>query len=335
MNEPSESHALFPSLKGHIAEMHPDTGEGKSTPPPYAQGVHAPTLTRLDAATWRARQAAHAARVDAWTTPHLTRRQAGVRHPVEDFLFTYYSYRPAQLRRWHPGPGLLLDGADAGELGRDYRAVDGGATLDTAAVQTRRGDAVPWIRTLLARTAERPAHFGCFGMHEWAMVYRQTADEVRHNAWPLRMSPTDTAAVVEQNRVRCSHFDAFRFFTAQARPLNLLHPTREAQHDNEQPGCLHANMDLYKWAYKLSPLVPAELVADAFALARDIRTLDMRASPYDLGRLGLSPVPVETPQGRMAYASAQREFAQRAAPVRAALIAAIDRLHHDTDVVDR
>ena len=39
----------------------------------------------------------------------------------------------------------------------------------------------------------------------------------------------------------------------------------------EQPGCLHANMDLYKWAFKLAPFAPAELVADCFALARDIR----------------------------------------------------------------
>lgn len=47
------------------------------------------------------------------------------------------------------------------------------------------------------------------------------------------------------------------------------------------------NMDLYKWAYKLSPLVPSELVADCFALAREIRTLDMRASPYDLADPGV------------------------------------------------
>lgn len=46
------------------------------------------------------------------------------------------------------------------------------------------------------------------------------------------------------------------------------------------------NRDLYKWAYKLSPLVPSELVADCFALARKIRTLDVRASPYDLADLG-------------------------------------------------
>jgi hypothetical protein len=83
-------------------------------------------------------------------------------------------------------------------------------------------------------------------------------------------------------------------------------------------------MDLYKWSYKLSPLVPSELVVDAFALAREIRTLDMRASPYDLAGLGYPPVRVETPEGRAEYAAAQRGFAERAAPLRARLLAAID-----------
>jgi hypothetical protein len=132
--------------------------------------------------------------------------------------------------------------------------------------------------------------------------------------------------VVEANRIRCSHFDAFRFFTAAARPLNVLQPTRERQHVNDQPGCLHANMDLYKIGYKLTPLVPSELVADCFALARDIRTMDMRASPYDLTDLGYEPVRIETVEGRQAYVEAQRGFAERAAPLRRRLIAACDRL---------
>ncbi|WP_446218965.1 3-methyladenine DNA glycosylase [Micromonospora sp. IBHARD004] len=280
----------------------------------------------LDVADWQARRRAHEQRMDAWLTPHLARRRSGVKHPVEDFLFTYYSHRPAQLRRWHPGAGVVLRGADQTEFGRDYRATAAGLTLDTDRVRARRVESVDWIRTLLAATAGRPAHLGCFGMHEWAMVYRQTQDEVRHNAWPLRLSPAATAAVVEERGVRCSHFDAYRFFTAPARPLNLLTPTRESQHALEQPGCLHANMDLYKHSYKLSPLVPSELVADCFELAREIRTLDMRASPYDLTELGYSPVRVETIEGRHEYVQAQRSFAERAAPLRTRLMVECDRL---------
>jgi hypothetical protein len=278
-------------------------------------------VTVLDEDAWQARRAAHEARVDGWVSEHLQRRRDGRKHPVEDFLFTYYSYRPNRLRRWHPGADIAMIGA--GDFGPDY-IIDGNATrLDTVAVLERRKATIDWIVNLLRRTADRPAHFGCFGMHEWAMVYRQTPEEIRHADWPLRLSADETASVVEANRVRCSHFDAYRFFTPPARPLNLLTPTRESQPDLDQPGCLHANMDLYKWAYKLSPLVASELVADCFELAREIRELDMRASPYDLMDLGFAPIPVETPEGRADYARAQRDFADRAAPLRERLLRAV------------
>jgi len=282
--------------------------------------------TVLDRAAWQSRAAAHKARVDGWLTTYLDRRRSGMKHPVEDFLFTYYSFRPARLGRWHPGAGIVLRDADPSEFGCDYTLAAEGTTLDAAAVLSRRRDQVVWIRELLARTAGRQAHFGCFGMHEWAMVYRQTHDQVRHNAWPLRLSPDETTEVIHANRIRCSHFDAYRFFTEPARPLNLLTPTRQSQPVLEQPGCLHANMDLYKWAYKLSPLVRSELVADCFHLAREIRVLDMRASPYDLEALGYPPVRVEEPEGRAEYVAAQRAFADRAAPLRAALLDAVDGL---------
>ena len=281
-------------------------------------------MQRVSAQEWRGRQAAHERRVDGWIRPHLERRRTGVEHPVEDFLFTYYSHRPAQLRRWHPGPDILL--VDAEPAGPEYTSVPGGVALDTAAVLARRAAFVAWAHTLLTRTASRPPHLGCFGLHEWAMVYRQSQEQVRHHAWPLRLTPAETAGVVDRGRIRCSHFDAYRFFTPPARPLNQLAPTRERQVDLEQPGCLHANMDLYKIAYKLSPLVPSELVADCFELAREVRTLDMRASPYDLAELGYPPVRIETPEGRAEYAAAQRRFAERASPLRAALIGATGRL---------
>jgi hypothetical protein len=279
-------------------------------------------LTVLAEADWHARRAAHQARAGAWLAGHRERAQQAIKHPVEDFLFTYYSFRPARLLRWHPGAGVVLAGARA--YGPGYRDTATGSTVDTAAILARRHESVTRIRQLLAGTQERTAFLGCFGVHEWAMVYRQTQEEVRHNAWPLRLSPDHTAAVVEAHPVRCSHFDAFRFFTPPARPLNVLSPTREAQAALEQPGCLHANMDLYKWAYKLVPLVPSELIADCFELARDIRVLDMRASPYDLRALGFEPVRVESAEGRAEYVAAQRGFAERSAPLRARLIAAIE-----------
>ncbi len=274
----------------------------------------------LAAPVWQARRDAHEARVDAWTAPVLARASRGETHPVEDFLFSYYSHRPAALRRWSPGPGVVLAGAEP--PGRHWVAVDGGAGLEDPPERLVRTAA--WVADLLARTASRPAQFGCSGLHEWAMVHR--SEQVRHDGWPLRLGAEGTTAVVERLPVRCSHFDAFRFFTPTARPLNVLQPTRETQGDLEQGGCLHANMDLYKWSYKLSPWVAAELVADCFALARRVRALDMAASPYDFSALGLEPVPVETAEGRAAYAQAQRAFAAEAAVLRERLLRAALRV---------
>lgn len=290
----------------------------------------------LAAPRWRAEQAAHEARVDALVAGHLARAAAGTVHPVEDFLFTYYSFRPSQLRRWAPGAGTAL-AADGGPFpalrdhvvrtvpGPDGRAVDA-LTLEVEAFLARRGDAVRHIRTLLAATASRAPALGCFGLHEWAMVYRLAPDDVRHRQVPLRLGPAGTDAVVESHRVRCTHFDAFRFFTPDALPRNEFAPTRDSQVELEQPGCLHATMDLYKLAHKLAPATPSSLVADCFALARDVRTLDMQASPYDLAALGYPPVRIETADGKAEYTARQREFVARAQPLRAALLAVCDRL---------
>ena len=285
-------------------------------------------METLSEPVWTARREAHERRVDAWVRPHLARRAAGVADPVEDFLFTYYSQRPAALRRWHPGFGVGLAG------GTPYAEVAGyvdraGVTSVAAEHVAARRPLLTAVRTLLAATASRPPQLGCFGMHEWAMVYRQPAEEVRHGSWPLRLGGAGTDRVVESHRVACSHFDAFRFFTDAARPLNALQPGRDDRPAFEQPGCLHAGMDLYKHAFRLTPLVCSDLVADCFELARDIRLLDMRASPYDLTALGHPPVRVETAQGKRDYVAAQRDFAERAAPLRARLVAECDRLLGD------
>lgn len=270
---------------------------------------------------WQARAAAHAARVDAFIEPHLARRGSSVKHPVHDFLFTYYAQRPAQLRRWHPGYGAAL--ADAPEFDglRGYR--DGAVTAEHVASQAQL---VRGLLNLLRATEARPAHTGCFGLHEWAMVYRQSPDELRHNDWPLRLGSSGTDEVVEAHQVKCSHFDAFRFFTSPARGLNVLQPASDDRAAYEQPGCLHAGMDLYKHAFRLTPMICSDLVADCFELAREIRVLDMRAAPYDLVDLGFDPIPIETPEGKATYVRAQRAFAERGAPLRRRLIEECERL---------
>ena len=277
---------------------------------------------------WLERRRAHEQRVQAWTGPHQTRRGRGEKHPVHDFLFDYYRFRPSWLQRWHPGPDVVLQGESAREFLRwpEYHEIDCGIALNPAALAPRRRESLAWMVNLLRLTAERPPHFACYGLHEWAMVYRQTPGQVRHNTWPLRFSPGELAEIVEAQPVRCSHFDAFRFFTEPARALNKLQPARETVPQFEQRGCLHANMDLYKWAFKFAPFTPSELIADCFALARDIREIDMRASPYDLRPLGYSPIAIETPEGRAEYETHQRIFAGRSQPLRAQLVAGGERL---------
>jgi hypothetical protein len=161
-------------------------------------------------------------------------------------------------------------------------------------------------------------------MHEWALVYR--AGEVRHPGVPLRLGPAGTDAVVESMPLRCSHFDAFRFFTAPAAARNEGRPARATQGDWEQPGCLHANMDVYKWCYKLSPLVDSDLLLSCLELAAEARALDMQASPYDLREFGFEPVAVEEPAGRAEYVRRQGLVADRAALLRATLLARCEQL---------
>lgn len=284
-------------------------------------------MTVLDAATWSARATAHAQHAAALTAGHRARRSRHEKHAVEDFLFEYYPASPAQLRRWHPGAGVGLapgqDGPAPHAAWKWYVTDDGGTvTLDVAAFLAARGDAVRFVAGLLAATASRPAATGCFGLHEWAMVYRQPEAEHRHSL-PLRLGSVGTDAVVEAHRIRCTHIDAFRFFTPEAVGRNTVTPTRATQTAMEQPGCLHANMDLYKWALKLGPLVPGDLLLDCFELAREIRTTDMQASPYDVTSYGLAPVAIETPEGKAEYVDRQRGFARRAQDLRARLLAVV------------
>jgi hypothetical protein len=85
-------------------------------------------------------------------------------------------------------------------------------------------------------------------------------------------------------------------------------------------------MDLYKWAMKLAPAIPSELVADCFGHARSLRVLDMRASPYDVTELGYEPIPIETPAGKAAFTAYQQEYAVLSQALRARLLEACEAI---------
>ncbi|MGU3437475.1 3-methyladenine DNA glycosylase [Actinomycetes bacterium M1A6_2h] len=274
----------------------------------------------LDETEWTERRTEHRERVDALVGAYAQARRHGRSHPVLDFLFTYYNLKPGLLRRWSPGFGTVLTGAAT----EDFVGTTGFAkdpSVEPSAVRVsdefllRRRSTLEFVEQLTRVTAAREPVLKCFGLHEWAMVYRGDPASIRHDV-PLRLGSSGTDKVVEAAQLKCTHYDAFRFFTPEAAPMNLRSLTREDQLRLEQPGCLHANMDLYKWCTKLGPLVPSDLVLRCFDLALRARELDMRASPYDLTDLGYVPVEIETAAGRAEYVRAQAEVSAEAAPLR-------------------
>lgn len=250
---------------------------------------------------------------------YLDRRQHQHKDPVMDFLFEYYAFRPSHLKRWSPGFGVFLEGAVKDDLMfNEMRTANGGSYLDNAAFPSGRISSMEWILDVLEQSLERSPSFGCFGMHEWAMVYR--TDHIRHDHLPLRMDKKELAEFVESRPPACTHFDAFRFFTKKARPLNRHDLSRDTFAEMEQPGCLHTNMDLYKWAFKMYPWISSDTIRRAFTLAVETRYIDMKASPYDLRERGLEPIRIETNEGRREYVRRQKEIFEKSQPIRKRLI---------------
>lgn len=276
----------------------------------------------LSSAEWQARVETHLERVQRWTLPHKARRSRQERHPVHDFLFQYYMYSARKLETWHPGPAeSLIDTPDARERfgPPEYRAAGGVISRDTGALPRQVLEQLRTVVNVLVATQSRPANFGCYGVHEWAMVYR--GHDVRHaGIAPLRLPQAEVDAFVDSRPVACSHFDAYRFFGPEAKPLNRIQLEWSTRHETEQPGCIHANMDLYRWAYTAMPWIGSDLLVDCFELAAELRVLDMQASPYDLEALGFEPVRVETTEGRNEYRRRQKALSERAAILRASLI---------------
>lgn len=283
------------------------------------------------------------AQVMEWTEPCRQRRACRQSHPVHDFLFTYYSYPMGRLERWHPGPNVrLMRSAETAALEKNfsrkfYHFDDSSIILQTGSLSpgarvssstlpnsfvTKRRKSLQYVLQILEATAGRPGQFACHGLHEWAMVYR--GQQVRHEGTSqLRLPQREIDALVESLPLCCSHYDAFRFFEPNAMPLNRWQLDLLSRPRHEQPGCIHANMDLYKWAYKSMPWISSRLLWETFGLATKARELDMRASPYDLRKFGYAPIPIETESGREQYQTLQKELASQAATLRKSLINAL------------
>jgi len=274
----------------------------------------------LSHSDWSAKKLRHRTGISELIDDYLQRRQHQQKDPVMDFLFEYYAFRPSHLKRWSPGFGVLLEGDSRSYFPNlNELTISGtGAYLDPEQFPDKRKSSLRWILTMLEKSRDKKPSFGCFGMHEWAMVYKR--EKVRHQQLPLRMSQKELAEFVESRPLVCTHFDAFRFFSKPAKPLNKKELSRESFADNEQAGCLHTNMDLYKWAFKGFPWIPSDIIREAFELAVEARYIDMKASPYDLSGYGLEPIKIETESGRREYMEKQQGIYQNSIPIRERLI---------------
>lgn len=279
-------------------------------------------FSRLERDEWIHLSTQHHDEVASLVDNYLEEKFSQKQNPVMDFMFTYYKLSPSKLKIWSPGAGVVLGDALPGDeiITKHFKPAQSGngMWLDPSEFPQKKIRGTTWILALLEATERRNPALNCCGMHEWAMVYE--AEELRHETFPLRLSREEIRNLVDSNPVVCSHFDAFRFFTPKARPLNQIALSRDNMLENEQPGCLHTNMDLYKWAYKLSPWIPGSVTLEAFKMASKARVLDMKAGPYDLRRIGYEPIRIETEAGRRLYKEKQAEIWREAKPVRHKLI---------------
>ena len=273
----------------------------------------------IPADQWQQLQADHKQKIGRIVDDYLEARSQQQKDPVMDFLFEYYAFRPSHLKRWSPGLGTVLQDSKNRDWPLDEMCtIDGDSFLDIGYFDKDRISAIKWILEVLEQSANRKPSFGCFGMHEWAMVYK--AQNVRHSHLSLRMEMDKLAEFVESRPLVCTHFDAFRFFTDEAKPQNKFELNRDNFQEMEQPGCLHTNMDLYKWAFKMYPWISSATIRQAFELAIETRVMDMKASPYDLRHRGLEPIKIETDEGRRQYVEQQREIFKKSQPIRQQLI---------------
>jgi hypothetical protein len=261
-------------------------------------------------------------------------------HPIYNFLHTYYRYSAQSLRKYTPGPSVVLEGAKrtCDVLDHKYMIIDGQGGRYKLPNPKDPGTKFGWItlkknQDILKATVTRQPFFGCFGLHEWAMLYSGRRSGViapldKHQPWlPLRVSQETIDDVVETSTLRCTHYDAFRFFHPEAQTINTITPlTRASQKDYEQPGCVHATMDLFKYAYQLYPFVSSDLLLETLKVAVIARKIDIRASPYDATQYEEcgEPLCIETQEGRSQYVAEQESLAEKAIPIRGQLIEAYD-----------
>ena len=199
-------------------------------------------------------------------------------------------------------------------------ATPGTPTASPSAVAIFSPASALWtfIADLLRATASRPARFNCFGLHEWAMVYQSPT--VRHASLPLRLDTAATDAVIESMPLRCSHFDAYRFFTEPAAVRNAQHLTRESQSRRRATGVRACRDGSVQVGVQAGAVAGIRACPGLPRVGRRRPGARHAGQPHDLRVLGFEPIAVETPGGRRTYVQAQEAITERAAPLRARLL---------------
>lgn len=262
-------------------------------------------------------------------------------HPIYNFLHRYYRYSKEDLRRYSPGMYVYLkDFQKANPLIKDRVSNKllifddlGGAyfSKNNLEEKLKASTLVFLMRNfeLLKATSKRSPFFGCFGMHEWAMLYSGNQNGSKpYNCYQKQLKTrvnqdTIDSVVRSSGLLKCTHFDAWRFFHPDAQSINSFQKiTRDDQLELEQPGCVHANMDLFRFAFHIYPLISSDLLLKVLEIALWARKIDLRASPYDVSMyLGCEePLLVETSEGRKKYIKEQEKLATEAFPIRKELL---------------
>src|SRR5699024_7067416 len=129
---------------------------------------------RLTVEEWQSHQRKHHHRTGKIIDPYLQQKNHHHKDPVIDFLFEYYAFRPSHLKRWSPGFGVMLEDADQDNTPdiSELSVTEDGAFLNPDYFPDKRKRAARWILELLEKSLHKKPSFGCFGMHEWAMVYK-------------------------------------------------------------------------------------------------------------------------------------------------------------------
>lgn len=249
---------------------------------------------------------------------------------IDDFL---YSGKPGILYRpiRYYDPPVRNNEADATAAEEEMQPSDS----NDIKFLHKKASSFVWYKSILEMTLSNEPVLHCYGLHEWAMQYHPEGASPPPSGkyqshLPLRASREVINSTVERKGLRCTHVDALRFFAPAAGPLNSHGASleRKDQLELEQPGCVHAHMDLLKIALRVKPYCDPSLLVDILGVALEARSLDVGASPYDCSEYSgdnkgspIPIIPVETPEGRAIYKALQSELMEKAEGIRLRLLA--------------